>query len=314
MGCGCSGGNGESIIMRNQIPDYLQDDVITYVHKSQAWSKDGNSVFGTDYNSATYAPQNINETDGIEALITRAKNSPTVITNARSLLQDNLDGVNLNNNPKLDSNYNKRVEAIVQELDEELLPSIKIEASMLNMYGSSGMHIRQAKAAEQTAVKLLEIAKEVYFDDYETNKKYQFDSIGNTLAYVVESRRDWELLLQGGYYKKEYTQGSLTDVYSQWKSARDREVTKLEILGNAIRATLGSWHKEIKPLYSPGALSQVAGLAFAGAGLIASMYGSGMFSGTSGAGPTIANSGVNYNPMGGANSWTSGGKPMITGK
>lgn len=317
MGYGCLGGSGgsvESVVIKNAIPDYLQDDVETYVQKSKNWSDTGNSIFLTDYNSSTYASQNINETDGIAKLITRATTTPTVITNARTLLQNNLDGVNLNVNTKSDSYYAKRAEILTQELEEEILPSIKIESSMLNMYGSSGMHIKQAKAAEQIAVKLLEISKEVYYDDYETNKTHQFKALEKAIDYAAESKREWELLLQAGYYKKEYTQGGLTDSYIQWRAARDREVTKLEILGNAIRATLGSWTKEIKPLHVPSPVGQIAGLAFAGAGLIASMYGSGMFGGMSNVGPTVANSGVGYNPLGGANSWSYGGKPLSIGK
>ena len=317
MGCGgCSGSGGslESVVIKNAIPDYLQDDVETYVQKSKNWSDTGNSIFLTDYNSSTYASQNINETDGIAKLITRATTTPTVITNARTLLQNNLDGVNLNVNTKSDNYYTKRAEVLTQELDEEILPAIKIEASMINMYGSSGMHTNMSKAAEKIGVKLLEISKEVYYDDYETNKTHQFKALEKAIDYAAESKREWELLLQAGYYKKEYTQGSLSDAYTQWRAARDREVTKLEILGNAIRATLGSWTKEIKPLHVPSPVGQIAGLAFAGAGLIASMYGSGMFGGMSNVGPTVANSGVGYNPLGGANSWSYGGKPLSIGK
>lgn len=308
------GGGGDSIVVQNALPAYLKDDVKTYVQKSTDWSDPGNSIFLTDYNGSTYAPQNINETGGIGKLITRATTSPMTITKARTLIQNNLGGVNLNVNTKADTYYAKRAEILTQELEEEILPAIKIKASMLNMYGSSGMHVEMAKASEQIAAKLLEISKEVYYDDYETNKAHQFRAIETAITYAIESRRDWELLLQAGYYKKEYTQGSLSDTYTQWRATRDREVTKLEILGNAIRATLGSWTKEIKPLHVPSLIGQTAGLAFAGAGLIANMYGSGMFGGMSNVGPTVgptvANSGAGYNPLGGANTWSYGGKPL----
>lgn len=267
-------GSGANTVFTNLIPDFAELAVEKYVKKAYQLADPKSDRYNLDNleNQDTYAEQNSNETDGIEALATRATEGSPVVDKAIDLLGDIFEGNKLNANTKSDSAYETNAEIIKQQLTEEILPDLESEALSLGMFGSSGHNIKQAKAAEIVLSKLIDASKGIYFDNYETARDIQENALGHGVVYGSESIRNNELLRQAGLYKREYAQGALEDDYRKWTARQMHEITKLEILGNAIRATVGASVTRTEPFYRPKAISQIAGLALAGAGLFATFY------------------------------------------
>ena len=167
------------------------------------------------------------------------------------MLEDIFDGAKLNANTKQDDAYTTKADILKQQLTEEILPSYESDALSIGMLGSSGHNILQAKAAEKALAELTNISKNIYFDDYETARNLQENALGHGIVYGGESIRDAELLRQAGLYIREYNQGDLEDNYRRWMAEQVHAITKLEILGNAIRATVGSSVTKTEPYFCP---------------------------------------------------------------
>mgnify|MGYP001558582277 CR=1 FL=1 len=269
-----NGGSGANTITEKFLPDFAEGSVKIYVKR--AWNMadpdSGNYSLSTLDSLDTYAEWNANEQDGIDALATRADNGSSIVQKGIDLLEDIFDGSKLNANTKLDDAYTKKADILKQQLTEEILPNLESEVLSIGMLGSSGHNILQAKAAEKILTVLIDTSKDIYFDDYEIARDIQENSLGHGIVYGSESARNAELLRQAGLYIREYNQGNLEDAYRRWLANQIHAITKLEILGNAIRATIGSGVTKTEPFYRPKPIAQLAGLAMAGAGLFASFY------------------------------------------
>lgn len=272
-----SGSGANVITEKSPLPDYSRPYVEKYVNKAfDLANPNEKGSYKIDYKEETYAIWDDNEQDGIANLATRARNGDDKVRPAKkgkALVEEIIEGKKLNTNPKLSDLYDKQSDSIIQEFEEETLPAIENEALMLGMFGSSGHHIRQAKEAEKVLTKLINTSENIYYDDYETARDIQENSLGHGIVYGHESTRDWELLRQAGLYEREYEQGKLENTFKIWKAEQEHSVRKLEILGNAIRGLVGSHVTKTEPFYVPSPLSQIAGLALSGAGLVASFYG-----------------------------------------
>src|SRR3990167_9421189 len=267
-------GSGASSVFEKLLPDFAKESVIKYLDRAWYFSHPDLNNYNIDALNAldTYAEWNSNEQDGIEALASRADEGSSIAQKGKDLLEDIFDGLKLNANTKLDDAYTKKADILKQQLTEEILPELESEALSLGMLGSSGHNIRQTKAAEKTLAILVESSKDIYFDDYETARDIQENSRGHGIVYSGESTRDAELLRQAGLYKREYNQGSLEDAYRKWTANQVHAIAKLEILGNAVRATVGAMVTKTEPFFTPKPMSQIAGLAMVGAEMFASFY------------------------------------------
>lgn len=275
------GGSGShNVTVENPIPEWMNDDVKIYLSDSRAISNPESETFKLyEYDGSipnaydTYATRNTDEIDGIAALSDRARNSTQAISNARSLIQGVLEGDDINVNPKIDSLYDSAEDNLTQGFEQDTLPDIDAEALSLNMYGSSGFAIRQAVAAENLLQNLLKTSKDIYFGDYNYERDRQQRMVPNAIEFATESIRDGELLRQAGLYEREYQQGILTARYREWHDDQMFLIRKLEVLGNGIRAIVGAqYRKVVEPFYRPSDMAQIAGLAFAGAGMVGGYY------------------------------------------
>lgn len=276
-----SGSGSNNVVVENPIPDWARNEFEKYLNRSERYSRESNTALSLyDYTGPipnendTYAKRNNDEIDGITALAARARNGSLVVTSGKALVVKNLDGDNLNINTNTDELYDVASETLLQELDEEVLPDLEFEALSLNMFGSSGFAVKQAKVAEKGLKQLLDTGKNIFYGDYKFERDNQQSSLTHAITYGSESIRDAELLRQSGLYDREYEQGILTAAYREWHADQIHLIRKLEVFGNGIRAVVGAqYRKVVEPFYRPSPMTQIAGLAFAGAGIAASFYG-----------------------------------------
>lgn len=240
--------------------------------------------FFTHPGEATYAPQNADELEGIDRIVKRSNGlayvgapgdyiiGKTIATKGETEIRNNLDGLKFNINPKADMLWTRRKEEVLQEWTEETLPRINSIANLNGVFGSSGHHVMQAKEAEKVMKRLIAISAEIYGQDYHAERDLQAIALELGVSYAKQEINDADMLRQAGLYKREYEQGRLEDIYKAYKRESDRMVKLLEILGNAVRTGMGAQVSRTQPLYQPSTISQVAGIALAGAGMASMIY------------------------------------------
>ncbi|NKE69906.1 hypothetical protein [Candidatus Manganitrophus noduliformans] len=225
----------------------------------------------------TYALQDANELEGISRLATRSRDGSPIISAGETVLRNTFDGLNLTNNPKLDALWTRRKEEVIQEWEEEILPRIHSIANLNGGFGSSGHHVMQAKEAEKVMKRLVQIAYEIYGQNYFAERAIQQAALGLGIEYGTQDIKDAEMLRQVGLYKREYSQGAREDAYKRSMAEIDMEITRLEVLGNAIRTVMGSYVTRTEQLFYPSKFGEIAGIALAGMSLAGSIYGNGGF-------------------------------------
>ncbi|MCR4293620.1 MAG: hypothetical protein NUV76_12175 [Candidatus Kuenenia sp.] len=266
---GKGAGSSNQTVTTNLLPDYAQPYVEAYLTKMTELSNLGYAT----YPGATYAEQNTNELDGITALATRGRNSSPLITKSKTLLQNILDGLKFNINPKIDAAYSKRAENIVKEFEEDTLPRLNQRFNLTNNFASDSHHWAQSKAAEAVMAKLQEFGMDLYFKDYLSERLLQINSLSDAKQYGEQEVTDAEILRSAGVLDREWQQGKLEDTYKKWRDEIERIIKRLEILGNGVRTIVGAQEEETHPFYRPSPISQIAGLALAGAGMFAMVRG-----------------------------------------
>lgn len=269
MGMCGGGGSSSTTVTTNLLPDYAQPYVEAYLTKMTELSNLGYAT----YPGATYAEQNTNELDGITALATRGRNGSILITKGKTLLQNVLDGLKFNINPKIDDSYSKRAESIVKEFEEDTLPRLNQRFNLTNNFASDSHHWAQSKAAEAVMAKLQDFGMDSYFKDYLSERLLQMNSLSDAILYGTQEVTDAEILRSAGELDREWQQGKLEDIYKKWRDEIERIVKRLEILGNGVRSIVGSSIEATEPFYRPSPISQIAGLALAGAGMFSMIKG-----------------------------------------
>ena len=76
---------------------------------------------------------------------------------------------------------------------------------------------------------------------------------------------DADILRTAGLHQRQFNQEELTDLYNRWLDEETAAVQKLELLGNAIRALVGTQYTKTEPLYKPSQAVAMAGGAVTGA-------------------------------------------------
>ncbi len=285
------GGGGSSTIYTNLIPTYIpgfQAAAEDYLADALALS----AANFTAYPNPTYAVQNADETDGIAALATRGRYGSTVELDGKAFLRDLYDGLMVNINPKLAAMYAAKIEELLEEFDDELLPAVS--NAHVFAFGGSQHNVAEAILSKKMMAKINEIAS-MYYEDYAKERQLQEQGMAHATPYGLQCIRDMEMLRQAGLYAREFTQGSYNDAWAVWNENQILPVRNLDILGNAVRTILGTTRTQTVKYHGPSAIQQIAGVAMTGLALYSMFSGTSLnaYSGaTKGAGGAVQN----YNP------------------
>lgn len=290
MGGQGSGSQGNATTISDLLPPGVSAFFIEYLNGMKGLMTSGvvfnpvSEPFFTHPGEATYAPQNADELEGIDRIVKRSNGlayvgapgdyiiGKTIATKGETEIRNNLDGLKFNINPKADMLWTRRKEEVLQEWTEEILPRVNSVANLNGVFGSSGHHIMQAKEAEKVMKRLIAISAEIYGQDYHAERDLQAIALELGVSYAKQEINDADMLRQAGLYKREYEQGRLEDLYRAHKRESDRMIKLLEILGNAVRTGMGAQVSKTQPMYQPSTISQVAGIALAGAGMASMIY------------------------------------------
>lgn len=269
-----NGGGGESqdtAMYTNMVPTYITGfQSWAEAYMAAAMSLSSNNF--TAYAGTTYAAQDASELAGIAALALRGSAGATIEADGKSYLRDLYDGLKLNTNTKIAAYYAKRIEALLEEFDDDVMPVIQHQHVF--SFGGSDHNIAEARAAKLMMAKINEIAK-MFYDDYVVERQLMHQGVAHATPYGLQCIRDGTMLLQAGLYEREYTQGSYQDAWDAWNEAQILPIRNLDIAGNAVRTILSTSRQSNTQYHKPSTLSQAAGLALAGMAIYS------MYSGTS---------------------------------
>jgi hypothetical protein len=269
---GGGGGGGANVVNENPLPDWMVPPdgnyAQNYLDRARAVKEEGY----TPYQTPTYAVRNQNEIDGITALAARATNGSATVNLGITLLTATLKGEHLTGYPSKDAEWAVRADEAYDDFIYSTLPEIATRANNVGGFGGSGHEKMKIRAARTLFNALANLAYEIYGADYFSERKYMSDAIVNAVDYAENSVGDIDALRMAGLYEREYQQGILEDAYRLWIDEYDAKIRQLNVMGNAIRALVGSDVKKTTPYYRPGKMAEIAGIALAGMGMVAQIY------------------------------------------
>lgn len=268
------GSKGTSTTTMKNVPVYAEDFVKSYLTKGNAIAFDtAYDSYFTQYSEETYAPLFQNEVDGMAALSTRGRNGSLVIDKGGTLITDSLDG-----------DYLEGSNVAFQDMlvDATTRPSNTFESQIRNLLGGTLYNIGDL-SAENQAYNLTSImatrynnraAASMYKTNYDMERVNQDRVLHQAVEYSKESVKDAEWLRKSGMFYRVWLQGSYEDSYKNWFEGQVLEVNRVEVLGNTIRALVGTHSKKTAPFYRPSPAAGVIGgaMSVAAAG---AMIGSG---------------------------------------
>jgi hypothetical protein len=270
-GGGGGGGSQDMVSYTNLLPTYITGiQTWTEAYLTQAMSLSANNF--TAYGGTTYAAQDANELAGIAALALRGTSGAAIEADGKTFLRDLYDGLKLNTNTKIAAFYAKKIEALLEEFDDQVMPTIQHQHVF--SFGGSDHNVAEARAAKLMMAKINEIAK-MFYDDYIVERQMQHQGMAHATPYGLQCIRDGEMLRQAGAYEREYAQGALQDAWDKYNEVQILPMRNLDIAGNAIKTILSTMRTQTTQYHKPSNLSQIAGMAITGLSLYA------MFSGTS---------------------------------
>lgn len=270
---GGGGGSQDMVSYTNLLPTYIpniQTWATAYIQS--ALDMAGTPGNFTEYTNPTYAAQNANELAGIAALALRGTGGATVEAYGKDYLRDLYDGLRLNTNSKIAAFYAKKIEALLEEFDDSVMPIIQHQHVF--SFGGSDHNIEEAKAAKKMMARINEIAL-MFYEDYIQERQLMHQGMAHATPYGLQCIRDGEMLRQAGAYEREYAQGALQDVWDHYNEVQILPIRNLDILGNAVKTILSTSRTQTVQYHRPSTLSQIAGFAIAGLSLYS------MYSGTS---------------------------------
>ncbi|MCR4293619.1 MAG: hypothetical protein NUV76_12170 [Candidatus Kuenenia sp.] len=257
----------QSTTTMKNIPVYAEVYVKDYLLRANSIAFDAaNDQYFTAYTGETYAPMLTNELDGINKLATRGRSGSLEVTKANSVITNVMDGIYL-------SGATVDFQAMLTNATTK--PSNTFETQIRNLLGGSLYLVGDSSNENQSFALTTPIAAR-YKDRalalmYETNYRNERDNqnrlLPKAIEYAQESIKDAEWLRKAGLYYRIWLQGSYEDSYKKFYEGEILSVNRVEVLGNSIRALVGTQRKTTAPFYRPSPIVSMVGGAMSGAAM-----------------------------------------------
>lgn len=244
------------------LPDYCTPYVVSYLERSAVLSR----LAYAPYGGTTVAAQNADETDGIAGLALRGRNGNVTITKGIAFVLDTLQGDYLpGTDTPFQNSLSKVSTGISDSFTNEVLVLIGVSGVILG--DPSGENVAQNLCSGTVSKYSNRVQAALYAKNHRVGRIDQHQGLEFGPEYASQPYRDAELLRAAGLYQREYDQSVYLDTYNKWVDAQVWRVQRLEILGNAIRALVGTQYSKTEPVYTPSKVVAVAGGAMAGAAM-----------------------------------------------
>lgn len=304
----CGGGSGTSTSTMRNIPEYAVPYVQSYLIRANsiAFDTSYNSYF-TAYTGSTYADLTTKELNGITAMADRGRNGSAIITKGNNVISDITSGTLL---PGNDAKFQAAL------TDSTNKPSNTFESNIRNLLGAtlylvgdlSGENIAFDLTSTMAARYNDRAAAVMYKTNYDNERRRQNSILNDALIHGVEDIKNAELLRKAGLTYRIWLQGKYEDNYRKFFEGEVLTVNRTEILGNSIRALVGTQRKTVTQFQKPsmmGSILPLVGMAagFALTGGFGALAAPAAAAGTGAAGSAITSEmlmGMNLGGMGGS--------------
>lgn len=217
---------------------------------------------GNIYDGQTYADQTQEEKDGISALATKGRNGSDIIDAVVADAEASVDGdFLLGTTQKFIDMLDNTTQSSTNKFGTGILT--ELGANLYYVGDSSGENLA-SDLVDVTAYNSKLEAK-LYSSNYEAEIEIQNQVIGISVELGKQPVVFAEALRIAGLYQREYNQLELEDVYKQWYDGEVSKVRYLEVLGNAIRAIVGTETATTKPFNRASPMVGSMGGAMSGA-------------------------------------------------
>ncbi|MCK4789461.1 MAG: hypothetical protein KAV87_37310 [Desulfobacteraceae bacterium] len=251
---------GTSTTTVKRLPEYAQPYAKSYIERGEGLSNDAYVT----YSGATIAPQSQDEIDGITAMASRGRDGDPVMNEGVILMELILNGAFLLGTRQ----------AFIDMWDEVQAPLASEINTLKSLIGGQTLYYTGAPIVEdRTSGELAQYAttilnrmeRRLYRENYDIERELQSVAIGSSIQIGGHEIVNAELLRMSGVHQREYNQAVLHDLYRIWMEGIEGEIKRLDILGNSIRALVGTQSAITKPYYRPSKTASTAGGAISGA-------------------------------------------------
>ena len=261
----CGGGSQQATTTMKNIPAYAEEFVKSYLLRSNDIAFNAEfSEFFTAYTGDTSAPMLTNELEGITKLATRGRSGSLEVAKGNTVITNVMDGVYL-------SGATVDFQAMLTKATTK--PSNTFETQIRNLLGGSLYLMGDSSNKNQAFILTAPIAARyndralasMYETNYRTERDNQNRLLPKAIEYAQESIKDAEWLRKAGLYYRVWLQGSYEDSYKKFYEGEILSVNRVEVLGNSIRALVGTQRKTTAPFYRPSPIMGMASGAMSGA-------------------------------------------------
>lgn len=282
------GSRGSSTTVVKRLPEYATSYVVAFLNRAYDYSTEAyvpywDSPTGSPY---THAAQPLNETDAIALLASRGRSGNPTILKGAALVEDVVSGGQL---PGTDDEFQgalvKFHDALVDAVENDLIPLLG--GGLYYVGDLSAENLAQELCVDFASDQSAQTQKQMKAKNYKRARTDQLRFLSMGVEYAAQPYIDADILRTAGLHQRQYNQEELADLYNRWWDEQSGPIQRLEILGNAIRAMVGTQYSKTEPIYKPSqAVTMVSsGVSMAIAG---SMIGSSVAQGAtwgSGGGP-----------------------------
>lgn len=243
-----------------RLPAYAEPYCLDYIKRAEALSLDTTYL---DYDGSTIAEQSQDEIDGVVAMASRGRDGDPVMNVAVIVMELILNGSFLLGTRQAFINMWSEVQS---PLSSEMDTLKGLLGGTAYYVGPPIVEDRIDGELSSYATTILDrIERKLYRENYNIERELESVASGSANSIGGHSILDAELLRKAGLSQREYNSAILHDLYRIWLESQDSQIKKLDILGNGIRALVGTQSAITKPYYRPSKVASAIGGAAAGA-------------------------------------------------
>jgi hypothetical protein len=250
---------GSSTTTVKRLPAYAEPYAKSYLEGAETLSLEAY----TNYPENTYADQTADEIAAIAKLVARGSGGNALIDKSIVYLEAVLDGDYLLG---VYSKFTDLLSTISSKTTAQFSTINDLLGGKPYIIGDlSNDNLAQEMSSTTAATVLARNEKILYNKNYLEERLLQNDSIEYVIEHGKQSIVDGELLRMAGVLQREYDHGYYMDLYKEWYEDQIGDIKRLEILGNGVRALVGTQTSITKPYYRPSKIAGAIGgaLSFA---------------------------------------------------
>ena len=242
------------------LPVYAEPYAKDYLIRGEALSL----VAYIPYDGETISPQAQDEIDAITFMASRGRDGDPVMNEAIILMELILNGEFLLGTRQAFIDMWADVQGpITTEIDT--LKGLLGDQTLYHVGSPMAEDRTSAEIASYATTILNRIERRLYRQNYDVERDLQSVATGSATMVGGHGVIDAELLRMAGLHQREYDQAVLHDLYRIWQEGIEGEIKRLDILGNCIRALVGTQVATTEPYYRPNKTASIAGGAISGA-------------------------------------------------